>query len=166
MAQKRTPAASLLLYFFHWHTLSKWIKEGNISALGLRYFDKQYQKRLKGNRDPCAPRKSIESDYLEWEQVESQGGPCHVRNLSLLHSGHSCQPCKCSVRVIREQRSPDRAQPTSRRASPLETRHNNKPQHRVRSTLSASPLARWTPSVHNQEPSCVSNCRVNDIQLF
>lgn len=108
MAQKRTPAASLLLYFFHWHTLSiiKWIKEGNISAVALRYFDKQYQKRLKGNRDPCAPRKSIESDYLEREQVESQGGPCHVHNLSLLLSGHSCQPCKCSVRVIREQRGP------------------------------------------------------------
>lgn len=29
---------------------------------------------------------------------------------------HSCQPCKCSVRVIREQRGPDRAWPTSRRA--------------------------------------------------
>lgn len=29
---------------------------------------------------------------------------------------HGCQPCKCSVRVIREQRGPDREQPTSRQA--------------------------------------------------
>lgn len=50
---------------------------------GPRYFDKQLSDRLKGNRDLCAPRKSIESDYLEREQVESQGGPCHVYNLSL-----------------------------------------------------------------------------------
>lgn len=52
----------------------------------LGIFDKQHQ-RLKGNRDLCAPRKSIESDYLEREQVESQGGPCHVYNLSPPLSG-------------------------------------------------------------------------------
>lgn len=33
--------------------------------------------------DLCAPRKSIQSDYLGREQVESQGGPCHVYNLTL-----------------------------------------------------------------------------------
>lgn len=51
--------------------------------MALRYFDKQSKERLKCNRDVCAPGKSIESDYLEREQMESQGGPCHVYNLSL-----------------------------------------------------------------------------------
>lgn len=36
------------------------------------------QQELKGSRDLCHPRKSIESHYTEREQVESQGGPCHM----------------------------------------------------------------------------------------
>ncbi len=89
---------------------------------GPEIFWQASSEGLKGNRDLCAPRKSIESDYPEREQVGSQGGPCHVCNLSLSLSRsswrHSCQPCKCSVRVIREQHGPDRAQPTSRDAAP------------------------------------------------
>lgn len=33
---------------------------------------------LKGGGDLCQTRKSIESHYPEREQVESQGGPCHM----------------------------------------------------------------------------------------
>lgn len=36
------------------------------------------EQKLKGSRDLCHPRKSIESHYTEGEQVESQGGPCHM----------------------------------------------------------------------------------------
>lgn len=138
-------------------------------ALALRYFDKQHQRRLKGNRDLCAPRKSIESDYPEREQVESQGGPRHVCNLSLsllplpLLWRHGCQPCKCSVGVIREQRGP-RQSAANLQTGPPETKRHNKPQPRVKPTSSASPLVRWAPSEHNQEPSCRKrDCKVNDI---
>lgn len=36
------------------------------------------EQKLKGSRDPCHPGKSIERHYTAREQVESQGGPCHM----------------------------------------------------------------------------------------
>ena len=89
--------------------------------MALRYFDKQHQRRLKGNRDLCAPRKSIESDYPEREQVESQGGPRHVCNLSLfslsLSSGAmAVSPVSAASGWLESSVAPDRAQPTSRQA--------------------------------------------------
>lgn len=78
------PAVTLLFYVFHRHKLcTVWQYVAGSYDVALRYFDKQSKERLKGNRDVCAPGKSIESDYLEREQMESQGGPCHVYNLSL-----------------------------------------------------------------------------------
>lgn len=54
----------------------------------LRIFWQAASKRQRGNRDPGSPgEKSIERDYLEREQVEIQGGPCHVYNLSVPLSG-------------------------------------------------------------------------------
>lgn len=47
-----------------------------------------------------------------------------------------CQPCKCTVRVIREQRGPRRSA-ANLQTSPPETKCHNKPQPRVKPPLSA-----------------------------
>lgn len=73
----------------HYQLLSGWGKviSNRSVRCGPLVFWQAASEGLKGNRDLCAPGKSIESDYLEREQVGSQGGPCHVYNLSLPLAG-------------------------------------------------------------------------------
>lgn len=77
-----------ILYFAYtanWLGSGKGIANSSVDC-GPQIFWQVESEELKGNRDPCTARKSIESDYLEREQVGSQGGPCHMHTLSTLLS--------------------------------------------------------------------------------